>query len=130
MPTCVLFPFASVDWLTRCAAVYHDRPRSTAAISPKGAASFTRPKGTVVALFNGMSLQTIAPPLSNVVQLTDLSARIRGEYREMPGLRLTLSQASRLWNVDRDLCIRALESLTQTGFLYRSGEAYLKRGES
>jgi hypothetical protein len=77
-----------------------------------------------------MSLQAMAPTFANAVQITDLSARIRGEYREMPGLRLTISQASRLWNVDRDLCIRALETLTQAGFLYRSGEAYLKRGES
>jgi hypothetical protein len=77
-----------------------------------------------------MNLQSMAPLLTSAVQLTDLSARIRGEYREMPGLRLTVSQASRLWNVERDLCLRALESLTQTGFLYRSGEAYMKRGES
>ena len=77
-----------------------------------------------------MNLQAMAPTFANAVQLTDLSARIRGEYREMPGLRLTLSQASKLWNVDRDLCIRALESLAASGFLYRSGGAYMKRGES
>jgi hypothetical protein len=43
--------------------------------------------------------------------------RIRGEYREMPGLRLTLAQAQRLWQVDRTECESALEALLQEGFL-------------
>jgi hypothetical protein len=33
------------------------------------------------------------PPLDAFV------ARVRGEYCEMPGLRLTISQACRLWQV-------------------------------
>src|SRR5690349_3068944 len=97
LPRCVLFLFASVDGLTRRAAVSHGRSCTTAAFRRKTPHMFAHPKGTVVALLNGMSVQTIARPLSNVVQLTDLSSRIRGEYREMPGLRLTVSQASRLW---------------------------------
>lgn len=46
--------------------------------------------------------------------------RIRGEFLEMPGLRLTLDQARRLWALDEDTCARLLEALTQTGFLVRS----------
>ena len=49
----------------------------------------------------------------------DLEALIRAEYLEMPGLRLTLAQAARLWNIDRDTCVEALASLVGTGFLYR-----------
>ena len=30
--------------------------------------------------------------------------RLRGEYREMPGMRLTLDQAMRLWDIDRQTC--------------------------
>jgi hypothetical protein len=33
-----------------------------------------------------------------------LVARIRGEYREMPGLRLTFAQACRLWQLDAPTC--------------------------
>jgi hypothetical protein len=126
----VLFFVATVDRLTRSVAFHHDRSCATAAIPSELSRRITSTEGTVVALSIAMNLQAMAPTFANAVQVNDLSARIRGEYREMPGLRLTISQASKLWNVDRDLCIRALESLTQAGYLYRSGEAYLKRGES
>jgi hypothetical protein len=43
--------------------------------------------------------------------------RIRGEYREMPGLRLTLAQAQRLWQVEAGECESALHALVQEGFL-------------
>jgi hypothetical protein len=46
--------------------------------------------------------------------------RIRGEYTEMPGLRVTLSQAQRLWGLDAALCRLVLDSLVQTGFLRRT----------
>ena len=47
---------------------------------------------------------------------------------EMPGLRLTVAQAARLWNVDRETGLRLLESLVETGFLYKSGDSYLRTG--
>jgi hypothetical protein len=43
--------------------------------------------------------------------------RIRGEYLEMPGLRLTMAQAQRLCGVERTLCQRVLRTLVETGFL-------------
>ena len=43
----------------------------------------------------------------------------------MPGLSVTLAQASRLWNADRTLCLDALETLTIEGFLYRSRQMYV-----
>ena len=43
--------------------------------------------------------------------------RIRGEYLEMPGLRLTLPQAQRLCGVDRGLCEMVLNALVETKFL-------------
>jgi hypothetical protein len=58
----------------------------------------------------------------------DLRARIRAEYLEMPGLRLTVPQAVRLWNVDRETCLPLLASLVEAGFLYRSGDSYLRTG--
>ena len=43
--------------------------------------------------------------------------RIRGEYREMPGLRLTLPQARRLWQLESPDCETLLDVLVQEGFL-------------
>lgn len=48
-----------------------------------------------------------------------LELRIRGEYREMPGLRLRLEQARRLWSVDAATCQQALDHLVREGFLQR-----------
>jgi hypothetical protein len=58
--------------------------------------------------------------------LEALIARIRGEYCEMPGLRLTLAQACRLWQVDSTTCQPLLEQLVREGFLYQTTDgAYL-----
>jgi DNA-binding IclR family transcriptional regulator len=58
-----------------------------------------------------------------------LTARIRAEFLEMPGLKLTLPQACRLWNVDDASCRHALATLAAEGFLTqtRSG-AYVLMG--
>ena len=52
--------------------------------------------------------------------LESLVARIRGEYREMPGLRLTFAQACRLWQVDAPTCEMLLEQLVREAFLYKT----------
>ena len=46
--------------------------------------------------------------------------RIRGEYTEMPGLRVTQPQAQRLWGLDEATCRQALDGLVRTGFLRRT----------
>jgi hypothetical protein len=49
-----------------------------------------------------------------------LFARIRGEFREMPGLRLTLAQACRLWQLDAVTCEFLLQMLVAETFLART----------
>lgn len=51
--------------------------------------------------------------------MSDLELRIRGEYREMPGMRLRPEQAMRLWSLDRATCERVLDELVREGFLQR-----------
>jgi DNA-binding IclR family transcriptional regulator len=46
-----------------------------------------------------------------------LAERVRNEYRAMPGLSLTVSQAVRLWGVDSASTRRLLESLVAQRFL-------------
>jgi Fic family protein len=46
--------------------------------------------------------------------------RIRGEFLEMPGLRLTSEQAARLWHVDAATCTAVLSRLVAERFLTRT----------
>jgi hypothetical protein len=48
------------------------------------------------------------------LQLLD---RIRGEYLEMPGLRLRAEQVQRLCGVERTMCQMVLDTLVETNFL-------------
>jgi hypothetical protein len=57
---------------------------------------------------------------------THLAERVRGEYREMPGLQLTLAQACRLWNTDVTVSQHVLDALVETAFLRRSGTRYVR----
>jgi hypothetical protein len=56
----------------------------------------------------------------------DLTARARAEFLEMPGLRLTLAQTSRLCNASPEDCQRAFDELIADGLLCRIGEIYLR----
>jgi hypothetical protein len=47
----------------------------------------------------------------------DLVERVRAEFIEQPGLRLTEAQAVRLWHLDQPTCARVLEALTEGSFL-------------
>jgi predicted phage tail protein len=44
--------------------------------------------------------------------------RIRAEYLEMPGMRLTIAQVPRLFGAERSVCQTALDSLVESKFLY------------
>jgi hypothetical protein len=55
--------------------------------------------------------------------------RAKAEFLEMPGLRLTLAQAQRLWALDRALCDAVLATLVETRFLVQSGKASFIRAD-
>jgi hypothetical protein len=46
-----------------------------------------------------------------------LVARVRSEFLEMPGLRLTVAQATRLWGMDSGACQRVINQLVGASFL-------------
>jgi hypothetical protein len=57
--------------------------------------------------------------------------RIRAEYSEMPGLKLTAAQARRLWGIDRESCDGLLAGLVTSGFLARTRDgAFVRRDPS
>ena len=43
--------------------------------------------------------------------------RIRGEFREMPGMQLTLAQAQRLFGLDHTACRHVIDTLVAASFL-------------
>jgi hypothetical protein len=60
---------------------------------------------------------SIAPELIQPDQKAMIAERVRGEFREMPGLSLTLAQAQRLWSLDLSTCSEVLSQLVECGFL-------------
>lgn len=49
-----------------------------------------------------------------------VAERVRAEFREMPGMALTLPQASRLFGLDDEECRAVMERLVSTTFLRRT----------
>jgi hypothetical protein len=59
--------------------------------------------------------------------IPELLQRVRSEFLEMPGLHLTLAQATRLWALDAPTSERVLGELVSSGFLFRGRNgAYLR----
>ena len=62
------------------------------------------------------------------VSLTDddleLHMRVLAEFREMPGLRLTLAQASRVFDIEPARCRQVLDLLVDASCLATDGKAF------
>jgi len=55
--------------------------------------------------------------------------RVKGEFLEMPGLRLTEAQARRLWGLDSESCAALLSALIDANFLFRTRDGAFMRVE-
>jgi hypothetical protein len=55
-----------------------------------------------------------------------LRRRITGEFQEMPGLVITLAQASRLFSLEPAQCERVLGSLVEGGVLITDGHRFAR----
>lgn len=62
--------------------------------------------------------------------LEDVMRRVRSEYIEMPGLRLTLAQAQRLWGLDRAACDALLGALVEAKFLFKTRDGAFVRSDN
>jgi hypothetical protein len=51
------------------------------------------------------------------MSFTAVVDRVRSEFVEMPGMQLTLPQATRLWNLGADDCRAVIDALVDIGFL-------------
>jgi hypothetical protein len=59
--------------------------------------------------------------------LVELLQRVREEYREIPNLRLTPSQATRLFGVEPLECAALLDALVNEHFLTRTADGLFVR---
>ena len=57
----------------------------------------------------------------------EILERIRAEFVEMPGLRLTLDQVSRLCGAERAHCKAALDALVETKLLWLKSDGRYAR---
>lgn len=66
--------------------------------------------------------QTAARPheVRTMPAIREAFLRVEAEYREMPGLSLTLPQAARLWELDQRTCERVLATLIERRVLKRA----------
>ena len=51
------------------------------------------------------------------MDLEIVDIRVREEFREMRGLRLTPAQATKLWGLENDFCKTVIDSLVAEAFL-------------
>ena len=65
----------------------------------------------------------VGPPRSRVDEKL-FCARVSAQFRELRGLTLTVSQAVRLFEMDRAHCERALSSLVERGVLITDGREF------
>ena len=60
-----------------------------------------------------------SPERRNHATREELVLRVRSEFNEMHGLRITLQQAGRLFGLREDVCVRILGGLCHEGLLAR-----------
>jgi hypothetical protein len=64
---------------------------------------------------------TTAAARDDTMNIEHLASRIRSEFKEMPGLNLTLPQAQRLWGLPPDVCSEVFGVLVDRSVLQRCG---------
>jgi hypothetical protein len=64
------------------------------------------------------------------MELDRIVRRVRQEFLEMPGLRLTPEQAGRLWGLDRDVCRAVIDELVASAFLCWTRAGAVTRADS
>jgi|SRR5690349_17234865 hypothetical protein len=67
---------------------------------------------------------------SGFLTTDEVLRRVKGEFLEMPGLRLTAPQARRLWGLDATRCDALLAALVDAKFLFQTGDGAFMRVEA
>ena len=73
-----------------------------------------------------MALLCVPTPSADVGEDRKLCTRIEAEFREMPGLTLTLPQAARLFSLEPARCEQILLALVRRGLLRTDGQSFAR----
>lgn len=71
----------------------------------------------------------MTPKERDALAFQALVDRVRNEFLEMPGLRLTLPQAAKLWGLDLTSCEAVVDVLVRTEFLHRTAAGTVARSD-
>ena len=63
------------------------------------------------------------------MDLDVVTRRVREEFREMPGLRLTPAQATRLWGLEQEVCRQVIDALIAAAYLRWTSAGSVTRSE-
>ena len=63
------------------------------------------------------------------MNLEAVARRVLAEFDEMPGLALTINQASRLFGIDQDICRVVLDTLIDMAYLRQTSGGMIIRGD-
>jgi hypothetical protein len=63
------------------------------------------------------------------MEADSLVVRVSAEFNEMPGLRLTMPQATRLLGLEPAECERVIDQLVGRQFLRRTASGYIMRAD-
>jgi hypothetical protein len=58
-----------------------------------------------------------------------VAQRVRAEFEEMPGMTLTMPQASRLFGIESELCRAVMERLVGSAYLRWTRTGAVTRGD-
>jgi hypothetical protein len=75
-----------------------------------------------------ITYQSPSAAISSSHERADLELRLRSEFAEMPGMRLTIPQAARLFNLDPAQCEGVLRQLVRNGVLSSDGRGFARAG--
>jgi hypothetical protein len=95
---------------------------------PSSMATMARPTAVEA---NGLAhaLLTTERPSPVRDRIATWCAICRADFDEMPGMRLTVENARRLWSVDADTCRRVLDRLVERDFLIRAADGCYGRAD-
>jgi len=108
-------------------------PRSRLTVQTKGKRrelSHTSGGSRLAAAIDDRTAQHAMSPLElEAIEFRKLVDRVRCEFLEMPGLRLTMPQAARLWGLDLPSCEAVVDVLIRSAFLQRTVSGAVARVE-
>ena len=76
-----------------------------------------------------MSIVVAQQGNEGVDAFTSAVRQVKAEFLEMPGLTLTVAQASRLWSFEAGFCLAVLGALEESRFLVRTRSSAFARAD-